>query len=153
MHVLYFWKALSTGMLELILPGVWHANTQTQIHKYCVYTNTVNDEMSVNPMKCYIFGKPMMQGCWKRYLELSTMPIQKMCLTLSPLVSLMYRAKCINPRVNNSPKCIAPKLPNMCLTLSPLVSLMYRAACVTRFACNTGYAMVFYGILWYGSML
>ena len=104
MHVLYFWKALSTGMLELILPGVWHANTQTQIHKYCVYTNTVNDEMSVNPMKCYIFGKPLMQGCRKWYLELSTMPIQKMCLTLSPLVSLMYRAKCINPRVNNSPK-------------------------------------------------
>ena len=77
MHVIYFWKALGTGMLEFILSGVWHANTQTQIHKYCVYTNTVNDEMSVNPMKCYIFGKPLMQGCRKWYLELSTMPIQK----------------------------------------------------------------------------
>ena len=30
--------------------------------------------------------------------------LSSMCLTLSPLVSLMYRAKCINPRVNNSPK-------------------------------------------------
>ena len=26
-----------------------------------------------------------------------------MCLTLSPMVSLMYKAKCIHPRVNNSP--------------------------------------------------
>ena len=37
-----------------------------------------------------------------------------MCFTLSPLVSLMYWAKCINPRVNNSPRCVAPKLKNLC---------------------------------------
>ena len=63
MHVLYFWKALDTGMLKMMFPGVLHANTQTQIHKYSVYTNTVNDEMSVNLMKCYIFGKHWVQGC------------------------------------------------------------------------------------------
>ena len=34
MHVLYFWKPLGTGMSEMMFPGVWHANTQTQIHKY-----------------------------------------------------------------------------------------------------------------------
>ena len=50
-----FWKALGTGMLDLMFPGVCHANTQTQIHKYSVCTNTVNDEMSVNLMKGYIF--------------------------------------------------------------------------------------------------
>ena len=33
-----------------------------------------------------------------------------MCLALSPLVSLIYRAKCINLRVNNSPKCFQPNL-------------------------------------------
>ena len=32
-----------------------------QLHK-CKYTNTVNDEMSVIPMRCHIFGKPLMQG-------------------------------------------------------------------------------------------
>ena len=37
MHVLYFWKALGTGMLKMMFPGVLHANTQTQIHKYSVY--------------------------------------------------------------------------------------------------------------------
>ena len=83
-EVLYFWEPLGTGMLEMMFPGVWHANTQTQIHKYSVYTNTVNDEMSVNLMKCYIFEKPLMHGCRKWYLELSNG-----CLTLSPLVSLM----------------------------------------------------------------
>ena len=76
MHVLYIWKALGTGMLDMMFSGVWHANTQTQIHKYSVYTNTVNDEMSVNPMKCYIFGKPLMQGCRIWYLELLTLQIQ-----------------------------------------------------------------------------
>ena len=30
-----------------------------QIHKHSVYTNTVNDEMSVILMKCYIFEKPL----------------------------------------------------------------------------------------------
>ena len=42
-------------MIEMMFPGVLPANTQMQIHKYSVFTNTVNDEMSVNPMKCYIF--------------------------------------------------------------------------------------------------
>ena len=41
-----------------------------------------------------------------------------------------HRAKCINPTVKNSPKCLASKLNNMCLTLSPLVSLMYWAKCI-----------------------
>ena len=63
-------------MLEMMFQGVWYANTQTQIHKYGLYTNIVNDEMSVNPMKCYIFGKPLMQGCRIWYLELLTMQIQ-----------------------------------------------------------------------------
>ena len=63
-------------MLETMFQGVWYANTQTQIHKYGLYTNIVNDEMSVNPMKCYVFGKPLMQGCRIWYLELLTMQIQ-----------------------------------------------------------------------------
>ena len=29
--------------------------------------------------------------------------VVKWCLTLSPMVSLMYKAKCIHPRMNNSP--------------------------------------------------
>ena len=28
--------------LETMFRGVWHANTQTKIHKYSLYTNTVN---------------------------------------------------------------------------------------------------------------
>ena len=54
--------------------------TNAQIHK-C--TNTVyaqiklNDETLWNPLKCFIFGKPLMQGCWKWYLELSIIQIQK----------------------------------------------------------------------------
>ena len=38
--------------------GVWHAITQMQMHKYTVHTNTTNDEISLNPMKYYIFGEP-----------------------------------------------------------------------------------------------
>ena len=42
----------------------------------------------------------------------------------------MNGAKCIDPRVKNSPKCIELKITNMCLTLSPLFSIMYRAKCI-----------------------
>ena len=76
---------------------------------------------------------PWLVSCNERSVfvpEWTTPQLSSICLTLSPLVSLMYRAKCINPRVNNSPKCIAPKLNNMCLALSPLVSLMYQAKCI-----------------------
>ena len=38
MHVPYFWKPLGTEMLDMMFPGVLRANTQAQIHKYCVYT-------------------------------------------------------------------------------------------------------------------
>ena len=44
-------------------------------HKYSVYTNIANDNMAVNPIKCYIFEKPLMQGCYKLYFELSKMLI------------------------------------------------------------------------------
>ena len=76
---------------------------------------------------------PWLVSCNERSVfvpEWTTPQLSSMCLTLSPMVSLMYRAKCIHPRVNNSPKCIAPKLTTTCLTLSPLVSLMYRAKCI-----------------------
>ena len=82
-----------------------------------------------------------------------TMPIQKMCLTLSPLVSLMYRAKCFNPRVSKSPKCIAPKLTNMCLTLSPLVSLMYRAKCINPRVNNSPKCILWYSMVYYGMVV
>ena len=60
-----------------MLPGVWHANAQTQIHNDSVYTNTVNDETSVNLMKCYIFGKHWVQGCAKWCSLVSDMHIHK----------------------------------------------------------------------------
>ena len=50
---------------------------------------------------------PWLVSCNERSVfvpEWTTPQLSSMCLTLSPLVSLMYRAKCINPRVNNSPK-------------------------------------------------
>ena len=65
--MLYFWKALGTGMLEIMFPGVLEANTQMQKHKYSVYRNTVNDEMSENPMKCHIFEKPFCKEV-KKYI-------------------------------------------------------------------------------------
>ena len=40
-----------------------------------VYTNTVNDETSVNLMKCYIFGKHWVQGCTKLCSHVSDMHI------------------------------------------------------------------------------
>ena len=46
-HVLYFWKALGSEMLEIMFPGVLHGKTQMQIYKYSLYLNIVNDEMSV----------------------------------------------------------------------------------------------------------
>ena len=39
-----------------------------------------------------------------------------MCLTLSPLVSLMYQTKCIHPRVNNSP-ILGPKFMVVCYSV------------------------------------
>ena len=45
--------------------GLKNSTSVKEIHKYSVYTNTVNDEMSVNLMKCYIFEKPFMHGCRK----------------------------------------------------------------------------------------
>ena len=63
-EVLYFWKPLGTGMLEMMFPGVWHANTQTQIHKYSVYTNTVNGEMSVKPYEVLYFWKALGSTQW-----------------------------------------------------------------------------------------
>ena len=62
---------------QRMLPGVWHANAQTQIHNDSVYTNTVNDETSVNLMKCYIFGKHWVQGCAKLCSQVSDMHIHK----------------------------------------------------------------------------
>ena len=50
---------------------------------------------------------PWLVSCNKRSVfipEWTTPQLCSMCLTLSPMVSLMYRAKCIHPRVNNSPK-------------------------------------------------
>ena len=50
MHVLYFWKALGTGMSEMMFPGVWHANSQTQIHKYSVYTRANSRPIESDPL-------------------------------------------------------------------------------------------------------
>ena len=50
---------------------------------------------------------PWLVSCNERSVfvpEWTTPQLSSMCLTLSPLVSLMYQAKCIHPRVNNSPK-------------------------------------------------
>ena len=50
---------------------------------------------------------PWLVSCNERSVfvpEWTTPQLSSICLTLSPLVSLMYRAKCINPRVNNYPK-------------------------------------------------
>ena len=33
-EVLYFWKALGTGMCKIMFPGIWHAHTQTQKYEY-----------------------------------------------------------------------------------------------------------------------
>ena len=50
---------------------------------------------------------PWLVSCNERSVfvpEWTTPQLSSMCLTLSPMVSLMYKAKCIHPRVNNSPK-------------------------------------------------
>ena len=49
---------------------------------------------------------PWLVSCIKRSVlipEWTTPQLCSMCLTLSPMVSLMYKAKCIHHRVNNSP--------------------------------------------------
>ena len=33
-HVIYFWKCNCTRTSKTMFPGVWHANTEIQIHKY-----------------------------------------------------------------------------------------------------------------------
>ena len=85
-EVLYFWKALDARMSDMIFRVVNHANTKYK------YTNTVYIRIPKFTIICTTDG----------------------CLTLSPLVSLMYRAKCVNPRVNNSPKF------QTCVDLIPL---------------------------------
>ena len=64
-------------MLEMMFWGVIRENTELKIHKYSVYANTGNDKMTVIPIMCYIFEKPLIQGCHKWYSELSDMEIKK----------------------------------------------------------------------------
>ena len=104
--MLYFWKALDARMSDMIFRVVNHANTKYK------YTNTVYIKIPKLTIICTTDG----------------------CLTLSPLVSLMYRAKCINPRVNNSPKCI----------------LWYSMVYYGMVVCYSvvWYCMVGYGMVW-----
>ena len=65
-----------------------------------------------------------------------------MCLALSPLVSLMYQAKCINLRVNNSPKCFQPNLDTCASPYPPwLVSCIERSVSIPEWATPQGYIL------------
>ena len=57
-----------------MFPGVWHANTQIQIHKY---TNTVWVKFADRPNMCYIFEKVMIRGPQKQCSQVSDIQIHK----------------------------------------------------------------------------
>ena len=62
---------------------------------------------------------PWLVSCNERSVfvpEWTTPQLSSMCLTLSPLVSLMYQTKCIHPRVNNSP-ILGPKFMVVCYSV------------------------------------
>ena len=71
--MLYFWKGNGTRTSKTKLPFVWHANTNTQKHKY---TNTALVTVTDMPNICYIFRKEMVRGHQKQCSQLSDMQIK-----------------------------------------------------------------------------
>ena len=68
---------------------------------------TLQTVLHPNLQACAWPYPPWLVSCNERSVfvpEWTTPQLISMCLTLSPMVSLMYRAKCIHPRMNNSPK-------------------------------------------------
>ena len=62
------------------------------------YTNTAIGEMALNPIKCYILEKPLMQGCYKWYFELSNMQIQNTNIKIH-VSKVLYFWKALGLRV------------------------------------------------------
>ena len=95
-HVLYFWSdgtRTSNNVPEYLMckhintntqiqfwsklqmfPGVWHANTQIQIHKN---TNTALVKVADRPNISYIFEKVMVRGPQKQCSQVSDVQIHK----------------------------------------------------------------------------
>ena len=69
----YFWNGNGTRTSNTKFRFVWHANTNTQKHKY---TNTALVKVTDMPNICYIFRKEMVRGHQKQCSQLSDMQIQ-----------------------------------------------------------------------------